>query len=579
MSIPLLGALASSLLSLAAAPAAQQEASPSEAPGAAHAWTATTAGDTRADGVEAELAALVQRDLDLPAAQARAAALGRELLVVVTGDHAHGEAALSLQERLVHGIVLADPRVRSRIAERFVVATVETSDEALRSVIARRMRDSLEFDVPSAEKPLRGLTPPALALVDADGHVSHALERLAPADPGSVAAWLDQAGLRVDVNQDDVVGAAYLDAARAPRAEQPALLAALVAEHPGSPWALKARARAAYVADFSDFELFRLPLRPRPEHEVIAEATARLLEAQQPDGSFPGSYAVPACQVTAFAALALHSVGAHDAAQRAVEWLDTCGVHAERAGDALLAATWADIQLTRYAVGWSRAEEVEAALATLVAAADPNGGWTSAGSLGARWIDAAGAAPRVSSVHTGFALDVLLRARAAEGEVGEFALDDALLARAADALVALRGAKGHYSDLIEPPPGDTGRGMCGLTFAADAALTRLERIKRRGATAAIDVYFEELADLRASEALGGVGARHPALTGETRALGWLGYARLTTAAPGRALLRRDGRLRRVVSASVGADSTWLDTCEQGWVVSTALAVITLEVTR
>jgi hypothetical protein len=202
------------------------------------------------------------------------------------------------------------------------------------------------------------------------------------------------------------------------------------------------------------------------------------------------------------------------------------------------------------------------------------------GELAADWCvrDASGRW-RATSVHTGFALDALLRAG-----VPGFPIDPTVIERATEALLALRTPEGEYTDLAVPrasggEAAPSSAGMRGLALAADAALARQGRLKRKDVVAAIDAYFAELAEQRARVGWGGVGRRPAAETGETRALGWLAYARLADAAPGRALFRRDGHFRRVVAAGVGADSTWLDTCEQGWVMATALASIALDATR
>jgi len=535
--------------------------------------------------VDAALLALVDGGRDLAAARSRARELGREVLVVVTGDRPPGDgAALSLQERLVYGVVLADPRVRARVAAHFHVVSVPADLEALRAVAARAFVEDRVVDLPSATKPVHALSPPALAILGPDGRVVRALERIAPVDAGSVAAWLVGAPLRVELTETDTVGAAYLAAALRPVVEQLPLCAALVTADPASPWALKARARSAHLEHFATYELLRAPIRELAELDVLREARTRLREAQHKDGSCAATDALGAPHATALVALALHLGGEHDAAQRAVEWLTAWGIQQEGARDTLLLALWLDIQLARYAVGWSRTEEVEAAIERLTDAALPTGGWVGdalgSGALAAGWcrVDR-DAAPRAASVHTGFALDALLRAGAQS-----FAVDPTAVERATEALVLLRTPRGDYTDVLLPDateaegPAPTA-GMRGLALAADAALARAGRLKRKEVVASIDAYFGELADQRAREGFGGVGRRHPAETGETRALGWLAYARLALAAPGRALLRRDGQFRRVVAAGAGRDSTWLDTCEQGWVMATALASIALDETR
>jgi hypothetical protein len=545
------------------------------------------AQDTELTEVDAALLALVDGGRDFAVARARAKELGRELLVVVTSDRAEGDdPALSLQERLVYGVVLADPRVRARVEEHFHVVSVPVDFEAQRVVAAQAFVEDRVVHVPSETKPVRALSPPALAILKPDGRVARALERIAPVDAGSVAAWLAAAPLRVEVPEGDTAGAAYLAATVRPVEEQLPLLAALVAGEAESRWALKARARRLHPELFTNFELLRTPICELPELDVLREARVRLVEAQRADGSIAATEALGAPQATALVALALHLGGEHDAAQRAVTWLSAAGLQDGAARDPLLLALWLDVQLARYDVGWSRSEDVEAAIAQLSAAALSTGGWAAdhadPGSFatGCCTSEAAGAgAPRACSVQTGFALDALLRAG-----VPGFPIEASIVERATEALLALRTPAGVYSDLALPRAADgealvSSAGMRGLAFAADAALARQGRLKRKDVVAAIDAYYGELADQRAREGFGGVGRRHPAETGETRALGWLAYTRVAAAAPGRALLRRDGQFRRVVAAGAGRDSTWLDTCEQGWVMATALASIALDVTR
>ena len=526
--------------------------------------------DSGAGGADAALAALFDGGRDLAAARAAVGPDGA-LFVVVVGDRLGGDSeALTLQERHVAGVILADPRVRAALPEGARVVLQSADPEALRSVAARRIVDDRDELIPSADKPLLGLTPPALARVDADGRVVAALERLAPVEAASVAAWLAQ-GARP---ADDDASRAYHAAAVSVGEEAQLGLAALAERVPA--WSTKARARIARPEEFAAYELLRAPQVARAEFSLIDEAKLRLLEAQLADGSFAGSAATRAEDATAFAALALHRTGAHDAAQRATEWLTAQGVVGSGVRDPLRGVLWLDIQLARYSAGWSRTEDVQAAVDALSAAALDGGGWAArwpaGAAYGAEWTTAE--VDAVASVHTGFALEALARAKA-EG----LTVDEALLTRGTVALRGLRAADGAYTDLPASMSAESSGGMRALALAGEAALVRLDGLQRKPALAAIDAYLAELAAQRATECMGAVGRRPARETGETRTLGWLAYTRLTEAVPRRQLLRRDGRFRRMLTMTAGHDSTWLDTLEQGWVLPTAIALTAFEVTR
>lgn len=537
------------------------------------------AGDeaARRAAVDRELGAALDGGRELGAALARANASGLGVLALVVGDRApaQGAEALSFQERLVLGIALADPRVRARTAGRYVTVAI-TADPEARRAYERAVEPQFELEREFRPPALAELAPPALALLDAEGRLVRALARLAPLDAGTVAAWLDGGGVPVGEG-DDADAAAYMAAARAPHAAAESSTALRALATGSGPWATKARARLAFPRELAAFELLRPPQNEGVEHRVSAEARARLLEVQRPDGAFDGADPRRARLATVAAALAFHRSGDHDAGQRAVAWLEARwsegGVDDPRAR-----VLWLDVHLARHGAGWSRLEDATAAAVALQALALPTGGFSETSGE-----------PRASIVTTGFALDALYRAR----EVGT-PVDVDVLAGARAVLEAARAESGRYAELA-PRAGDgrareseAGDGTVGdvgasgartLGLAADAALARAGVLKRRMLADACNAALGELADARAAEGFARPDLRQGAYDADARAWGWLAYARMTAAAPGRPFSRRDGRFRRDLLRAARADSTWGAACDEGWVTATALALVALEETR
>jgi hypothetical protein len=233
-------------------------------------------------------------------------------------------------------------------------------------------------------------------------------------------------------------------------------LGRIVKEHPGSLWALKARARLAWPDRIPPAEnLTTLPLNDKraptglTEQPVAAahrlalirRAVAYLIEQQTEDGSWPVEHAPFRCAVTALVAKALDAwssklpqAGIEDAVGRATTWIHRHLAGADpRSADSFGAAYALDFLLARY----RRQNDAPSRKAAqkgvefLLGGQCPNGAWSYSHRFNASWRGGFGGWPktttgRVHSMNTGPALLCLAWARKRGLDVDQRALNRAI---------------------------------------------------------------------------------------------------------------------------------------------------------
>jgi len=89
-----------------------------------------------------DLAELVPLDATLGSALADARETGREVLVLATSDAAPAEGALSFQQRVIAGVLLADPRIASIVEERYVLLPRRLDPDDIRAAVREAYRST-----------------------------------------------------------------------------------------------------------------------------------------------------------------------------------------------------------------------------------------------------------------------------------------------------------------------------------------------------------------------------------------------------------------------------------------------------
>ena len=537
----------------------------------------------RAADVEAELIGLYAWEADLATGVERSRASGKPLLVlVVAADSGEG---LTEHERYFLATALSDPPLAEAIRSRFLVARVPI-------VPARYTFEATGEGDPVAALNALGLRateapPPSLVVFDPEADATRVLARPAALHAGSLAQFLE-----VQRALDDDDAAAERDYVRlARRSGEEALweLARLVDEAPDSPWALKSRVRQTFPGLVRGFESYEAPAPLASEAEIEAAATAYLLGAQLPDGSFTmgtTEYEPHRQGVVALCAHALLLRGEVEASARATAWLAERVAGTDPAElNSFTAAYFLDLQLERHARGLAERAEVDAAIATLCAGQLEDGAWSYSRMFGEGWRGGFSGWPKTErgrshSINTGIALDVLTRARALglEPQDGPDGEPSDVLARGGEALLAMRVEPAVYTYTFpEPRNFEALRASVARGPVAELALLRLGSAKKKDLRAALDAFEAGRGDLDIVRKLTDAWVPPQVLSGYFHACAYYHAARAARElSPRHALL---ARIRSDLFARVDDDGTWMDTLGLGRPYATAMALLTIAATR
>ncbi len=361
-----------------------------------------------------------------------------------------------------------------------------------------------------------------------------------------------------------------------------------------SPWALKAKARLAWPERIASFETLAAAEAVGTTTEVPAKDAKRaferaadyLIEQQLKDGSWPvpEQPEVYRAAVTALSAHALFAWGdsfaderrkrAADAVSRATDWMR---VYVAKA-DPGTANSWGtayllDYFLERHAANKAFAPSVEKAIALHVGGQLPSGAWSYDHGFGTRWKGGFGGWPktdkgRAHSMNTGPALVSLGRAKKSG-----FKIDDAVIKKGVEALLAMRKKPGVYTYTWPEPENFAELDQSiGRASACELALRLLGAAKETDAGVAVDAFMKYRADLRIPVKLT-PGWMAPRCTSSYfYCFAYYDASRLLAELGEKEKL---AKLREDLLAVVEADGTWVDFQSTGKPYATAMALLVM----
>jgi len=554
----------------------------------------------------------------LSAALAKSVETGRPVLTIATAAWPGKE--MTPQEEVLFSTVLSHPAVVRLVNERFV--PVRFSVKSWRYVTETAERKGPDPFAPIGTR-LADAKAPSLVVSTGKGKHVATLASIGTYDHGIVldflrdaltAAGLD-AGKREKVpegvalmrrgkldralrvlskvkkptGEETYWRAAILEAAGEEKRARD-LLRALVRDHPGDPFALKAEIRLAYPRRVVEGETLAAPHLPGKTKDLVRGAVDYLLDHQRPDGSFPVASAVseycrPGVTVLAAHALLLWSDDldaqrkrrAKAALDRADRWLDEhVGAADARILNSFAAAYYVDYLLERHERKQVAKKKVVAAIDTLVAGVCASGAWAYDRRFGESWKGGVGGWPkttkgRMHSCNTGPALAALARARKAGLPV-----DANVIERGTMALRDMRVRTGVYTyTWPEPRNFESEDASIARAPVCELALFRLDMTPRAELRKTLDLFMKHRAGLLKPVKL---------TPGWIPPHGYSGYFYFFAyyhAAVALADLKAEAdlaKLREDLLAVVEPDGTWVDYPAIGKCYGTAMALMVLKIT-